>query len=180
MENNVLAAAFVISSALVMGANAAVAGGSHASTRSDNASVGRAGEAGHVDRQIDVEMGEIFFSSKGIDVRKGETIRFLVTNTGKYVHEFNIGTATMHEAHAEEMTMMTESGVLEVDRINHGMMNAGEMAHNDPNSTLLEPGKTGEVIWTFDGNAALEISCNVPGHRESGMLQPVNMIKTGS
>jgi uncharacterized cupredoxin-like copper-binding protein len=177
MNKNVLAAAFVISGTLVMGPNAVFAGGAHSSGHSDNASVGQAGEAGHVDRQIEVEMGEMYFSSKGIDIQKGETIRFIVTNSGEFVHEFNIGTAEMHHAHAKEMTMMMDSGVLEADRINHDMMNQGEMAHSDPNSVLLEPGQTAEIIWTFKGDAALEVSCNVPGHRESGMLEAINIVK---
>lgn len=79
--------------------------------------------------------------------------------------------------HAREMMMMTDSGVLEVDRINHAGMNAGEMAHDDPNSVLLEPGKTAEVLWRFAGDAVLEISCNVPRHREIAMLEAINIVK---
>jgi len=180
MNKNVLAAAFVISGTFVMGPNVAIAAGSHSGGHNDNASVGQAGEASHVDRQIEVEMEEMFFSPKDIEIRKGETIRFVVTNSGEFVHEFNIGTADMHHAHAKEMMMMTDNGVLEVDRINHGMMNQGEMAHSDPNSVLLEPGKTAEIIWTFDGDVALEVSCNVPGHRESGMMEAINIVQPGS
>ncbi|SPH25012.1 hypothetical protein DEA8626_04047 [Defluviimonas aquaemixtae] len=47
------------------------------------------------------------------------------------------------------------------------------MGHEEPNSILLEPGKSAEVIWTFSGDARIEVSCNVPGHRESGMMAPI-------
>ncbi len=177
MKNQVMAAALVISGALVTGPDAVFAGGTHAGGHAGKASVGQAGEASHVDRQIAVEMGEMYFSLKDTEIQRGETIRFVVTNTGEVVHEFNIGTVEMHRAHAKEMMMMTDSGVLQLDRINHGMMRQGEMAHSDPNSVLLEPGKTAEVIWTFDGDAVLEVSCNVPGHRESGMLEAINIVK---
>ena len=48
------------------------------------------------------------------------------------------------------------------------MREAG-MMHDDPNSLLLEPGETGEVIWTFPEETDLVLACNVPGHRAAGM-----------
>jgi uncharacterized cupredoxin-like copper-binding protein len=44
------------------------------------------------------------------------------------------------------------------------------MMHNDPNSILLEPGKTGELIWKFSNPSKIEFACNVPGHYEAGMV----------
>ena len=106
--------------------------------------------------------------------KKGETIRFVLKNKGEFVHEFNIGTAKMHQAHQKEMKMMMEHGVLEPDKINHAKMKMDmgggkTMEHNDPNSALLEPKKSAEIIWKFDTDATLEFACNVPGHYESGM-----------
>jgi uncharacterized cupredoxin-like copper-binding protein len=49
------------------------------------------------------------------------------------------------------------------------------MEHNDPNSVLLEPGKSAEVIWRFAKAGELEFACNVPGHYDAGM---VGMIQT--
>ena len=43
----------------------------------------------------------------------------------------------------------------------------------DPNSVLLEPGKTGEVIWTFSEATEVGFACNVPGHRNAGMVGKV-------
>jgi uncharacterized cupredoxin-like copper-binding protein len=45
------------------------------------------------------------------------------------------------------------------------------MMHSDPNSTLLEPGERAEVIWRFPDEATeVGFACNVPGHREAGMV----------
>lgn len=44
------------------------------------------------------------------------------------------------------------------------------MEHNDPNSVLIEPGATKELIWTFSKSTGLEFACNVPGHYQSGMV----------
>ena len=115
-----------------------------------------------------------------ITVKKGETIRFVMKNKGEFVHEFNIGTAKMHKAHQKEMMMMVEHGALEPDKINHAMMKMDmgggkSMEHNDPNSALLEPKKSGEIIWKFDTDAKLEFACNVPGHYESGMVGKISI-----
>ena len=76
------------------------------------------------------------------------------------------------------MMMMVDHGVLEPDKINRDKMmmkmpNGETMEHNDPNSVLLEPGKTGEVIWKFSKKGGLEIGCNVPGHYDAGMVSTV-------
>ena len=72
--------------------------------------------------------------------------------------------------------LMMEHGVLEPDRINHDKMKMGGMMHKDPNSVLLEPGKSAEIIWTFPkAKTKLEFACNVPGHYEAGMVGPVHI-----
>ena len=50
----------------------------------------------------------------------------------------------------------------------HGDM--GGMKHDDPNSVLVEPGKTAELTWTFSKAGALEFACNLPGHYQAGMV----------
>ena len=158
-----------VCAALSFIATSAFSAGSHSGGHGDS-EIGSAGDAGHVDRDIVVEMGEMYYSPSSIEIHKGETVRFIVKNVGEFVHELNIATEAMHLDHSEEMTKMIDMGVLETDKINHHLMTESGMAHSDPNSLLLEPGDSGEVIWTFSGDAKLELSCNVPGHRESGML----------
>src|SRR3546814_3359008 len=74
-----------------------------------------------------------------------------------------------------EMMMMVDHGVLEPDRINRERMKMDmgggmTMEHDDPNSLLLEPGKSGEIVWTFTKAMELEFACNVPGHYDAGMV----------
>src|SRR3546814_20785077 len=97
-----------------------------------------------------------------------------VCSSDLFVHEFNIGTPAMHAAHQEEMMMMVEHGALEPDKINRNLMKMDmgggkTMEHNDPNSVLLEPGGSSEIVWTFTKTAELEFACTVPGHYASGM-----------
>lgn len=136
--------------------------------------IGQAGEEAHVSRTIEVNLEDNYFTPEKIEVTKNQTVRFVIKNTGEFVHEFNIGTAAMHASHQEEMMMMVDHGMLEVDKINRNMMmdmgEGGMMSHDDPNSVLLEPGETAEIVWQFPEAAELEFACNVPGHYDSGMM----------
>ena len=144
------------------------------------ANIGTPGKAANVTRTVTITMTDNRYSPENIEVKKGETIRFVVKNKGEFVHEFNIGTAKMHKAHRKEMMMMVEHGVLEPDKINHARMKMDmgggkTMEHNDPNSALLEPKKSSEIIWKFNTSAKLEFACNVPGHYESGMVGKISI-----
>jgi uncharacterized cupredoxin-like copper-binding protein len=44
-------------------------------------------------------MYDVYYEPKTIMVRPGETIRFVVKNTGGLLHEFNLGTPEMHAEH---------------------------------------------------------------------------------
>ena len=137
-------------------------------------SVGQQGKSESVDRIIKIKMYDYRFELSNINIRDGETVRFVVTNEGDAVHEFNIGRSSDHAVHQKEMIKMFDRGILEADRINHKMMKSGGMMHSDPNSVLLEPGETATLIWKFRKTKLAEFACNVPGHYESGMKGKIN------
>jgi len=169
-----------VSLAIAMGPIHLHAAGSHSDghghgTKMD---IGEPGKFSDATRTIEIKMYDNYYEPEEVSVNSGETVRFVVKNIGEFVHEFNIATTKMHAAHQKEMMMMVERGALEIDKINHAMMkmNMGggkTMEHNDPNSVLLEPGKSGELIWKFTKASALEFACNVPGHYDSGMMGKV-------
>lgn len=135
--------------------------------------VGQSGQTTDINRTIEISLEDNYYEPEEIAVMPGETIRFILKNNGEFVHEFNIGTPDMHAAHQDEMALMMEHGMLEPDKINHTMMgmDMGDqmMKHDDPNSKLLEPGESSEIIWKFAENGTIEFACNVPGHYDSGM-----------
>ena len=161
----------------------ALAAGSHSGGHGSGMSMhGQPGKKANVSRTVEVVMYDNYYEPESITVKAGETIRFKVRNAGELVHEFNIGTPQMHEAHGPEMMMMIEQGVLMADRIDREaakkmQAKMGHGMHDDPNSVLLEPGDTGEVVWTFpkDAEVELQFACNVPGHREAGMVGDLRM-----
>ncbi len=145
-------------------------GGDHHSSEA-----GEPGKASDVTTTIEVVMYDNYYEPESISVKEGETVRFIVKNAGELVHEFNIGTAQMLIDHAPEMEMMVEHGVLEADKINHDVAkqmqdSMGHGMHEMANAALLEPGKTGELIWKFPKHAEIEFGCTVPGHYDAGMV----------
>ncbi len=143
-------------------------------------SIGEAGKATEVTRTVNISMMDNFFEPAGLSFKEGETVRFVVKNAGEFVHEFTIATAEMHKEHAPEMMMMVEHGVLEPDRINWEAAKAmqssmGHGMHSEANSLLLEPGKSGEIIWKFPAHSKLEFACNIPGHYDAGMMGEIKL-----
>ena len=142
--------------------------------------IGMKGKSSEVSRTINVTMYDNYFEPKSIKVKNGETIKFIVENKGKLVHEYNIATKKMHLKHQPEMLMMMQMGILlptkldmkkmkEASKTNHAM------SHSHSNSLLLEPNKKGEIIWKFSTNEELEVACNVPGHYQAGMVSSVSI-----
>ena len=137
--------------------------------------VGEKGDPNNIDRTINIKMYDNYYEPNSIKVKKGETIKFIVQNLGEMVHEYNIATKEMHIKHQPEMQRLVEHGILLVDKID--MVKMKEMSkmdhslsHSHSNSVIVEPKKTGEIIWKFSKDINLEMACNVPGHYETGMV----------
>ncbi|VVM97407.1 Plastocyanin [Pseudomonas fluorescens] len=136
---------------------------------------GQPAPAAKATRSVEVVMGDMTFTPKAIDIKAGETVRFVLVNKGQLLHEFNLGDAAMHARHQQEMMKMQQSGMLTptgMKEMDHGSMTGMDhvMKHDDPNSVLIEPGKTAELTWTFTKATNLEFACNIPGHYQAGMV----------
>ena len=141
--------------------------------------IGEKGKLAEIDKIIEVKMYDNYFLPKSINIKRGETVKFVVHNYGDLVHEFNIATKKMHLEHQKEMMKMIEHEILLGDRIDKVKMKKvakkdHSMSHSHSNSVLLEPNKSGEIIWKFSTDVALEAACNVPGHYEAGMISKIN------
>ena len=113
---------------------------------------GVAGDPKKVTRIVKISMSDqMRFSPDVITVKQGETVKLSITNDGKILHEMILGTLKDFKEHAEMM------------RKNPGMQ------HDDPQMTHVEPGQTGEIVWTFDKAGEFDFACLVPGHFEAGM-----------
>tara|TARA_B100000524_G_scaffold295747_1_gene170298 strand:- start:41 stop:538 length:498 start_codon:yes stop_codon:yes gene_type:complete len=143
--------------------------------------IGESGKLSEVNRTIEIKMYDNYYEPKEINIKKGETIKFIVYNYGELVHEFNIATKDMHIKHQPEMMKMVEHQILLADRIDKKKMKEmakkdHSMGHTHSNSVLLEPNQSAELIWKFSTDINLEAACNVPGHYQSGMVANINNI----
>ena len=155
---------FAIVAALgVLSAVAANASGSHAGDHGHGnhgqaMAIGQAGKASEATRTIQVDMSDnMRFTPESIQVRQGETVRFVVKNIGKIKHEMVLGSTQELQAHYE------------------AMMKNPEMEHDDPNQITLAPGKTGEIVWKFSRAGEVPFGCLQPGHYSAGMKGEVKV-----
>ena len=143
--------------------------------------IGEKGKPSEAKRTITIKMYDNYYEPAEINVKKDETIKFIVINAGKLVHEFNIATKEMHIKHQPEMMMMVENEILLSDKVDKEKMKQmakknPSMGHSHSNSVLLSPGEKGELVWKFNNKAKIEAACNVPGHYEVGMIAKINDI----
>ena len=145
-----------------------------------NMKIGSKGQENEVSRVIKVLMFDNYYEPNSFQIKKGETIKFVVENAGMLVHEFNIANKMMHIKHQPEMQKMVEHGIILANSIDKEKMKKmakmdKAMGHSHSNSVLLEPKQKGEIIWKFDNVVNIEVACNVPGHYQVGMIAKVDI-----
>lgn len=131
----------------------------HASHGSGGATaIGEAGDEARATRTVDVDMRDTMrFSPATLTVRRGDTVRFVVTNSGKLRHEMMLGTSASLAEHAK--MMQTTPG----------------MSHEEPNAVTLEPGERKTLVWHFTQPGTVDFACLEPGHFEAGMRGVINV-----
>jgi uncharacterized cupredoxin-like copper-binding protein len=110
-------------------------------------------------RRIDVEMSDTAFSPTALEVRLGETIDFVFTNTGRQVHDAFIGDKAAQEAHEKEMREQKGAH----DHAGH------------EGAVTVDPGETGAIRYRFEEPGTLEIGCHQPYHYAAGMKVLINV-----
>ena len=115
-----------------------------------------------ITRSVEIQMDDqMRFTPSKVDVREGETIRFVVRNAGKTAHEMVLGSDADIREHAQAMQQGTGHG----DGHSHGTGAAITVA----------AGQTGELVVKFDQGGTLQMACLIPGHYEAGMRGTVNV-----
>jgi len=149
---------------LAFGTGAAIAHGDEhkAQTHAYDASkveehaFGREGDPKKVTRTIRLDMSDAFrFTPANVSVKRGETVKFIVSNSGKQLHEMVLGTAEELKEHAELMKKFPD------------------MEHADANMAHVKPGAKGEIVWQFTKAGEYQFACLIPGHYEAGMVGKV-------
>jgi uncharacterized cupredoxin-like copper-binding protein len=120
---------------------------------------GRTGDPRRVTRTIRIDMHDTMrFDPAQVTVRQGETVRFVVRNRGRTMHELVIGTAEDLRRHAELMR------------------NDPQMEHDAPYMAHVSPGGRGEIVWQFTQPGEFRFGCLVAGHFEAGMTGSLRVV----
>jgi len=157
--------ALLLSLSLLLGAGTALAAGEHhgahhaAAPAKQQKAWGIAGEPEQVSRTIEISMNDqMRFSPDQLEVKQGETIRFIHRNEGQVMHEFVLGTQAELQAHAAMMA------------------SAAGMQHESADMTHVAPGQQEEVVWTFNRVGEFDFACLIPGHYQAGMVGKVRVL----
>jgi uncharacterized cupredoxin-like copper-binding protein len=114
---------------------------------------GIAGNPKAATRTVAVAMTDAMrFTPERIEVKQGQTLKLVLKNTGKQLHEFVIGTAKELDEHAALMVKFPD------------------MEHDEPYMAHVPPGKTGAIVWTFNRAGSFDFACLIAGHYQAGMV----------
>ncbi|RSZ44132.1 MULTISPECIES: cupredoxin family protein [unclassified Variovorax] len=132
--------------------------------RKEQKNWGIAGDASAAKRTLEFKMSDSMrFTPDRIQVKQGETVRLFIRNEGQVMHEFVIGTKKELDEHAALM------------------MKFPGMEHSEPYMAHVAPGKTGEIVWTFNRAGEFDFACLIAGHYQAGMVGKVKVAAaTGS
>ena len=124
--------------------------------RKEQKAWGIAGDRQAVTRTVEITMSDTMrFTPDRLTVRQGETIRLVHRNAGRVMHEFVLGTRQELEDHAALMKRFPT------------------MEHDEPYMAHVPPGKTAEIVWTFNRAGTFDFACLIPGHFDAGMVGQV-------
>ncbi|MCX7185414.1 MAG: cupredoxin family protein [Nitrosospira sp.] len=112
----------------------------------ESAAAGQLGDPGKVSRTIEIIMVDNRFKPDEIEVKQGETVKFVLRNTGKKKHEMMIGSMAQLDKHAKMLKQYPD------------------MEHSDSSMVSVDPGKSGELVWQFAEAGTVNFACPLPGH----------------
>lgn len=114
---------------------------------------GKAGDTKKVTRTVTITMSDkMRYTPDTLIVKRGDTIRFVVKNGGKLMHELVIGSMSELKEHADLMKKFPN------------------MEHDEPYMAHVASGKSETVVWQFTQHGEFYFGCLIPGHFEAGMI----------
>lgn len=115
---------------------------------------GRPGDPRKVKRAITMDMSDAMrFFPENLSVKRGDTVRFRLRNSGQLPHGMVIGTMDELKKHAALMKQNPHMG-----------------HPGDANGRHVRPGESASLVWQFTKPGEFYYACLVPGHFEAGMI----------
>ncbi|MBI5716322.1 MAG: cupredoxin family protein [Burkholderiales bacterium] len=154
-----LSASLLLAAAAAMAHNNEDHGKKPGAVKKEQKAWGIAGEPKAAKRVIQVGMTDnMRFTPDRIEVRQGETVRFVIRNSGQVMHEFVLGTKPDLDEHAALMAKFPN------------------MEHDEPYMAHVGPGKVGEIVWHFNRAGDFDFACLIAGHYQAGMVGKIKVV----
>ncbi|MFC7287352.1 plastocyanin/azurin family copper-binding protein [Herminiimonas glaciei] len=127
-------------------------------SKAEQKEFGIAGDPARVHRTIKLVMrDDMRFTPNRIKVKEGETVKLVIKNKGKILHEIVLGTTAQLQEHAAMMRKFPT------------------MAHEAPYMAHVKPGAIEEIVWTFNRPGEFDFACLIAGHFEAGMTGKIQV-----
>lgn len=161
-------ATFAAAAALALSGGSALAHEKHdarktsAPAKKEQKPWGIAGDARDARRTIEIAMSDdMRFTPSNIEVKQGETVKFVVRNKGKVLHEMVIGDKKTLDEHAALMARFPN------------------MEHDEPYMAHVAAGKKGSLVWHFNRPGDFDFACLIAGHYQAGMVGKIKVSAAG-
>ena len=114
---------------------------------------GRPGDPRKVKRAIAIDMSDAMrFFPENLSVKRGDTVRFKLRNSGQIPHEMVLGT----------MDELKKRAAL--------LKQNAQMENDEPSATQVSPGESTSFVWQFTKPGEFYYACLMPGHFDAGMI----------
>jgi uncharacterized cupredoxin-like copper-binding protein len=124
---------------------------------------GIAGDAKAARRTIEIAMSDdMRFTPSNIEVKQGETVKFVVRNKGKQLHEMVIGDKKTLDEHAALMVKFPG------------------MEHDEPYMAHVAASKEASLVWNFNRAGDFDFACLIAGHYQAGMVGKIKVLAPGA
>jgi len=119
---------------------------------------GKSGDAKKATRTVNISMSDSMrYTPDNLQIKTGETVRLVVKNEGKVMHELVLGRPQDLKEHSA--LMKKHPG----------------MEHDEPYMAHVAPGKTETIVWQFTKPGEFQFGCLIPGHFEAGMIGKITV-----
>ncbi len=110
---------------------------------------------------VEIQMtDDLRFVPDRMVVDAGQTVKFLATNRSSVEHELFIADAAAQDQHEAEMQAGADANM-----------------HFRPDDMVLMPGRSNQLIYTFDKPGELIFGCHQLGHYLAGMRGTIEVVQ---
>jgi uncharacterized cupredoxin-like copper-binding protein len=154
-----IAACTLLTAATLTFSHEGKAGARPTAVKQEQKEWGIAGKPDAATRTVKLTMDDnMRFTPDKLVIKQGETVRFVIRNQGKQLHELVMGTKKELEEHAALMLKFPG------------------MEHDEPYMAHVAAGRTGGLVWTFNRAGEFDFACLIAGHYQAGMVGKISVI----